>query len=164
MSSPSPVEPTRTGTEIDGVVVVRFPRVEYNDSVLVEAHRAGWTGLFDEPIEHLCHIRTRRGVVRPWGRHTHTTDRYVAIDGAMEVALYDDRSASPSRGTVLVVQLESDQGVGLLIPAGIWHTFRAVSDTAILLNAKHPPYNAEQVDKETRAMPSDSIPFTWSAA
>ncbi|MER3387450.1 MAG: dTDP-4-dehydrorhamnose 3,5-epimerase family protein [Microcella pacifica] len=157
-----PVTPQREALGVAGAFLVRFPAIAYNDSVLYETHRDGWVGLFEEPIEHLYHVRTRRGVVRSWGRHARTTDRYVAMLGVIEVALFDARPSSDSRGALAVVQLDSDVGMGLRIPPGVWHTFRSATEHALLLNSKTPPYDPEQVDKELLPMPHESIPFQWS--
>jgi dTDP-4-dehydrorhamnose 3,5-epimerase-like enzyme len=146
---------------IAGVVRASLPVVHYNSSTLVEAHRAGWSSIYDEPIDHLYWIVTERGVRRQWGKHDRTTDRYAVVQGTIEVALVDDREASDTRGELLVVTLDGAAGHGLRIPTGIWHTFRAVSPMAVLLNSKTPPYDPADVDKHLLAMPNDRIPFEW---
>jgi len=147
---------------IPGVLRARFPTVRYNSSLLVEPHRAGWSGIFDEPIDHLYWIVTERGAHRDWGRHERTTDRYMAVLGEIEVALVDGRLGSPASGEPLTVRLDGAAGDGLRIPAGVWHTFRSVSPTAVLLNSKTPPYDPATVDKQLLPMPNDQIDFRWA--
>ena len=146
---------------IPGVIRARFPVVHYNSSLLVEPYRAGWASIYDEPIDHLYWIVTERGVRRNWGKHERTTDRYAVVQGTVEIALVDDRPESPTKGELLVVTLEGAAGDGLLIPVGIWHTFRAVSPTAVLLNSKTPPYDPSDVDKQLLPMPNDQFAFSW---
>lgn len=146
---------------ISGVIHARFPVVHYNSSTLVEPHRAGWAGIYDEPIDHLYWIVTERGVRRRWGRHERTVDRYAIVQGTVEIALVDGRDESATRGDLLVVSMDGAAGDGLLIPAGVWHTFRALSPTALLLNSKSPPYNPADVDKQLLPMPNDQFSFNW---
>jgi len=153
--------PEREELSIAGVVRARFPVVHYNSSTLVEAHRDGWPDIFAGGIDHLYWIVTERGVVRRWGRHDHTTDRYAVVQGTVEIALVDGRDGSATRDQLLVVTLEGAAGDGLLIPVGVWHTFRSVSPTAVLLNSKSPPYDPDNVDKHLLPMPNDQFSFTW---
>lgn len=144
-----------------GVMRARFPVIHYNSSTLVESHRSGWSSIYDEPIDHLYWIVTERGVRRQWGKHDRTTDRYAVVQGRVEVALVDDREGSRTRDDLLVVTLDAAAGDGLRIPTGIWHTFRAVSPTAVLLNSKTPPYDPSDVDKHLLPMPNDRFSFDW---
>lgn len=146
---------------IPGVIRAKFPVVPYNGSTLVEPHRAGWTSIYDEPIDHLYWIVTARGERRRWGRHTRTVDRYAVVQGIIEVALIDGRDATPTTDDALVVVLDGAAGDGLRIPPGVWHTFRAVTPTAVLLNSKAPPYDPTEVDKDLLPMPNDQFSFTW---
>ncbi|MES1212149.1 MAG: hypothetical protein ABUT11_01235, partial [Leifsonia sp.] len=98
---------------LEGVVRARFPVVHYNSSTLVESQRAGWSSIYDEPIEHLYWIVTERGVRRRWGKHDRTTDRYAVVQGRVEVALVDDREGSPTRGDLVTVVLDAAAGDGL---------------------------------------------------
>ena len=151
--------PEREELGIAGVIRTRFPVVRYNSSTLVEAHRAGWTSIYEQPIEHLYWIVTERGVRRRWGRLDHTIDRYAIVQGTVEIALVDGRADTPA--DPLVISLAGEEGEGLLIPPGVWHTFRSITPTAVLLNSKSPPYNPSDVDKELLPMPNDQFSFTW---
>lgn len=154
-------EPETEELAIAGVHRVRHRVVDYNDSLLVEAQRDGWDGLYGGGIDHLYWIVTGRGVRRDWGRHQVTTDRYSAVYGELEVALVDGRDDSPTAGVQLVVPLRAADGDGLLIPPGVWHTFRAVSEEVVLLNAKSPSYDPGHVDKEKRPI-DGSFGFRWN--
>jgi dTDP-4-dehydrorhamnose 3,5-epimerase-like enzyme len=155
--------PKTRPTGLPGVLLVTLPVVSYNDSRLTEAHRVGWEGLFDERIDHLYWVVTRAGVQRQWGRHDFTVDRYAAVSGLIEVALVDDRPESAARSRSLLVQLDATTGDGLVIPPGVWHTFRAVTPEAVLLNSKSPPYGARGVDKQTLPMPNELFEDDWDS-
>ncbi|HEX4058108.1 MAG TPA: hypothetical protein VHX87_07315 [Galbitalea sp.] len=145
----------------DGVFLAQSRVVSYNSSLLVEPHRSGWNGLYSDPIDHLYWIVTYPGVVRAWGVHDHTVDRYSAVLGTIDVALFDGRKGSATEGEVSVVTLYAEKGQGLLIPPGIWHTLRAQTDPAVLLNSKSPPYNATNVDKQLAPLPEAIRDFDW---
>jgi dTDP-4-dehydrorhamnose 3,5-epimerase len=153
--------PTLTPHEFGGTFLAHSPVVSYNSSLLVEPYRLGWSGLYDEPLAHLYWIVTYPGVVRAWGLHDHTVDRYSAVLGVVEVALYDGRADSSTAGKFSVVRLDGESGDGLLIPPGVWHTFRAVSETVVLMNSKTPPYNAVKVDKQLAPLPAPLLDFSW---
>jgi dTDP-4-dehydrorhamnose 3,5-epimerase-like enzyme len=144
---------------IPGAFVARFPVVRYAGGTLVEARRTGWDGLFDEPLDHLYWIATTRGVERDWGRHTRTADRYAAVAGTIEVALLDGRAAAARRAHLVV--LDAARGDGLLIPSGVWHTFRVTSETGILLNSKSPAYDPVDPDKERRTFGEPGFAAPW---
>jgi len=153
--------PTLRPHEFDGVSIARSRVVAYNSSLLVEPYRAGWGGLYAAPIEHLYWIVTYRGVARAWGVHDHTIDRYSAVLGLIDVALYDGRANSTTAGQFSVVTLDSELGEGLYIPAGVWHTFRARSETVVLMNSKSPPYDPAHVDKTLGPLPTALAEFDW---
>jgi dTDP-4-dehydrorhamnose 3,5-epimerase len=153
--------PTLTPHELEGTFLAQSPVVSYNSSLLVEPYRLGWGGLYGEPLGHLYWIVTHRGVNRAWGVHDHTIDKYSAVLGVIEVALYDGRAHSSTAGRLSVIALDGQSGDGLLIPPGVWHTLRARSETVVLMNSKTPPYDAEHVDKTLGPLPDDLQNFSW---
>jgi dTDP-4-dehydrorhamnose 3,5-epimerase and related enzymes len=78
------------------------------------------------------------------------------------MALHDERPESPSAGRSLRVRIDARNGDGLVIPPGVWHTFRAVSGQVVLLNSKNPPYLTDGVvDKETVPAVNDRFALDW---
>jgi dTDP-4-dehydrorhamnose 3,5-epimerase-like enzyme len=138
----------------------KFPSVEYSGGRLVEVHRSGWPDMFEAGgVSHLYWIESSRGQSRSWGVHRQTTDRYVCVFGTIEVACFDDRETSGSRGALELLIL--GPGEGLTIPPGVYHTFRPGQDVSILMNSKNPPYNAKDVDKHKLPMPNSLVSFEW---
>jgi len=147
--------------EIEGVVTAISPYVRYGDeNVLTEFFRPEWVGVFakDEAIEHLYTVHAPTGGMRKeWYYHEHVIDRYVILNGFLDVGLYDARPDSKTFGKFEVVNLgESGSGQpnALRIPALVWHSLRWRSDQGLFLCAKVGGYNREVPDK-FRVQPED---------
>src|ERR1700676_2619118 len=63
----------------------------------------------------------RPGVVKGWGLHKEHEDRYILLQGQMELVLYDVRPDSPTRGEISIVQLTEQNRRIVNIPALVWH-------------------------------------------
>lgn len=149
---------------IDGAVCQTFPIVSYGHGVLTELHNSSWSDMFSEPIGHLYLVSNLGGRREEWYEHRLTTDRYVLIEGALTVALFDARRESTSFGTLELVELSSvssGETAGLIIPAGVWHSFRIHSERALLMNAKTPRYDRDDPDKYRMEMPNELCDFSW---
>ena len=152
---PGPLhEPRVYAGIINGVVVAQSPFVNYlEDNTLTELYRPEWPGVFaaGEPIEHLYTIDAPSGGNRSeWYFHEHSLDRYMLVNGALNVGLYDGRCDSPTYGLFEVVSLEQPGGSNpnaLRIPPLVWHSLRWKSPKGILLNAKLPGYSRGLPDK-----------------
>lgn len=157
-------EPVVTPSAIDGVVRQRFPSVTYAHGALTEIVNSAWHDMFTLPVEHLYVVANSAGRREEWYEHRLTTDRYVLLSGSIRVALFDPRVASTTRGVLDVIDLSEVGGTGdsgLVIPAGVWHSFRIDSERAVLVNAKTPGYQRSNPDKYRLAMPNELTPFTW---
>lgn len=104
------------------------------------------------------------GVVKGWHLHHKMTLRYVCVSGRVMVGLYDNRTESPTRGTMLKVYME---GIGsdyqmLVVPPGVWNGFRSVGDTtALVLNLPDLPHDPHEIE---RMLPRDAgWSFDWGA-
>ena len=160
-----PHSAVRTKTEIDGVFVLSYPQVTYDNGSLTEIFHPEWQELFEESIEH-CYFVTNKTVARQeWYYHEHTTDRYSLITGSMKVALFDPRDKSPTKGKLTTIDMVGlSLGVngvhGIRIAPGVWHSFKN-SDNCIFMNFKTPPFNRDAPDKFRIAMPNDLCDFSW---
>jgi dTDP-4-dehydrorhamnose 3,5-epimerase len=154
---------------ISGVVLQSAPFVTYGgDNVLTELFRPEWRGVFaeGETIDHLYTVKAPSGGVRKeWYFHEKTLDRYMILDGLLDIGLYDARVDSPTYGKFTLVSL-GEPGSGLpnaiRIPPLVWHSLKWVTSRGQILNAKHPPYNREIPDKFR--IPLEELPkaITWN--
>lgn len=76
------------------------------------------------------------GTEVPIHRHTHTSETYILIRGALEVTLYDE-AGEPAETYLL--SRESDC-FGVDIPAGAWHSLRVLAPQTVIFEAKDGPY------------------------
>ena len=139
---------------VDGVIKESFPYVDYEHGTLTEVFRTEWAGgVFgsDEPINHLYTVFAPSGGTRKeWYFHQDTLDRFIVLQGSLDVGLYDAREHSATFGKFEVVSLEglgSGNPSGLRIPPGVWHSLSWASPSGFFLNAKTPPFNRETIDK-----------------
>ena len=161
----TPHSALRLETEIDGVFVLSYPQVKYEYGSLTEVFHPEWQELFEEQILHCYFITNQNGTRQEWHYHEHTVDRYSMISGKLEVALFDPRENSVTKGKLITLDLEGvSSGVsgnhGLRIPQGVWHSFKSSVDFT-LMNFKTLPFNRAQPDKYLVSMPNNLCDFTW---
>lgn len=106
--------------------------------------------------------------VKAWHRHKRMTLRYVCVNGAVRVGMYDDRPGSVTEGSSMTVLL-SDGGSPLhygfsvlVIPPMVWNGFcSSLPDKpATILNL---PNQAHDPDEIERIHPRDfpALPGFW---
>lgn len=102
------------------------------------------------------------GVVKAWHYHKIQTDNFTCVFGIMQVALYDARKDSPTFGKVQEFIIDSKKPILLTVPPGVYHGFKAVSETpAYFLSVPTEAYNYETPDEYRLAPDTDEIPFKW---
>lgn len=100
-----------------------------------------------------------RGVIKGWHRHALMTLNYACIFGRVKLVLYDDRHASPTRGTIVERFLGPDDYVLAVIPPGIWTGLKGMSEVALVANCATHPHDPSQTE---RLDPFDpAIPYDW---
>lgn len=141
-------------TDIEGVVLSTLPFVDYGEeNRLTELYRPEWTGVFkdQEPIEHLYTVNAPKGGIRKeWYYHEHTIDRYMVLNGLLDIGLYDGRTNSKTRNNFIVISLGepgSDLPNAIRIPAFVWHSLKWITPQGMFLNAKLPGYSRKITDK-----------------
>jgi dTDP-4-dehydrorhamnose 3,5-epimerase len=106
---------------------------------------------------------TYPGVVKAWHYHSKQTDHFYVIKGMVKIALYDERSGSPTHGVVNEVYLGEYCPALLRIPPGVMHGWMCISESeAYIVNMVSEPYNYTEPD-EHRIDPHDNqIPYDWA--
>lgn len=139
-----------------GLTTHRDPR-----GTLTELLRADWDDVYGDklPFAQVYTSTTSPGVARDidrWHVHRHQTDRFYCVAGRIVVPIADVREGSPTRGSLMLVELAAreDCPAPLLvtIPPGTLHGFVVTSPgPATLLNFPNRIYDP---DDEGR------LPFT----
>ena len=103
------------------------------------------------------------GIVKAWHYHEKQTDNFVCLRGMIKLALYDNRTDSPTRGEVNEFFLGEHNRLLVQIPAGVYHGFKAIgTEEAFVLNIPSEPYDYRQPDEYRLAPDDQSVPYDWA--
>jgi dTDP-4-dehydrorhamnose 3,5-epimerase len=121
--------------------------------------RWGWHPL---PAISVYATTLRPGAAKGWAMHKEHEDRYAILVGHIELALFDVRPGSPTRGLLArTVLSEYDRG-NINIPAYVWHGTRNVGQTeAILVNLPTVPFDHANPDKYRLPIDTPLIPYDF---
>lgn len=120
--------------------------------ILVETLRSDWKDIYGTNREFAMQYYsiTRPGIARDedvWHYHpTVQEDRFLVVKGEIVVAVFDNRSGSPTNGVLNLFYIQADKDPYiLLIPKRTLHGFLVVSrEPAILLNFPTIIYNRKE--------------------
>ncbi|MGA9668487.1 MAG: dTDP-4-dehydrorhamnose 3,5-epimerase family protein [Terracidiphilus sp.] len=147
--------------KISGVVTDHRPLFEDERGELQEIYNPAW-GLHPDPLVYAYFVGIRPGQVEGWVVHRLQDDRLFMIRGVVRVALFDDRSESPTYGMLNVfVITERKRGI-LIIPRGVFHALKNIgNDDAHFMNLPTRAYNHKDPDKYRLPLKNDFIPFAF---
>jgi dTDP-4-dehydrorhamnose 3,5-epimerase len=148
---------------IEGVVIERPPRHIDHRGSLFEVVSCGHP-FWSEPIVHCEWVVTSPGMIKGWGMHMESVDRYVVGGGRIRVVLHDGRVESPTYGAFAQFHFGEQSPGWLRIPCGVWHANQNYGDhDAIFVNFPTEPYRYDDPDKY-RLDPYDrsKIDFDWT--
>ncbi len=102
------------------------------------------------------------GVVKAWHYHKRQSDNFAALSGMVQIALWDPREDSPTRGELMVLYAGVHNPLLVHVPPLVYHGFKNVGlDEAIIINCPTQPYDHDHPD-EYRLDPYDNdIPHDW---
>jgi dTDP-4-dehydrorhamnose 3,5-epimerase len=148
---------------IEGVQLERPPRhVDHRGSLLVAA-TVGHP-FWSEPIVHCEWVVSSPGMIKGWGMHRESVDRYVVMTGRIRVVLYDGRVESPTFQALRQFHFSDESPGWLRIPCGVWHASQNYGERdAVFLNFPTEPHQYDDPDKY-RVDPYDrsQIDFDWT--
>lgn len=146
--------------EIDGVVVTPLREIADDRGAVLHFLRADAADF--EQFGECYFSEVKPGAVKAWKRHRAQTQNFAAPSGRIRLVIFDDRDASPSRGTIAVIQLgRPDDYVRVKVPPRLWYGFAAEGKvTALLANCADRPHDPS--DGETRPADDPSIPYRWA--
>ena len=102
------------------------------------------------------------GVVKAWHYHKKQDDNFTCVYGKMRLAMYDARKKSPTYKEVNEFTISTDDPMLVLIPKGVYHGFKCVSDVeAIVINTPTKPYNYKNPDEHRVDPYENDIPYDW---
>ncbi len=100
------------------------------------------------------------GVVKGWHRHSRMTLNYAVPVGMVKLTCYDDRSGSPTRGTIQELHLGELNYALVTIPPMVWNGFKGEGAVpALVANCATIPHDPGEIDRRD---PFDNdIPYDW---
>jgi len=102
------------------------------------------------------------GVVKAWHAHERQTDHFAVIGGMAKIALYDGRKESASFGAVEEYFSGQHNPLLIKIPPGVYHGFKAIGDSEVLLiNIPSEPFNRNEPDEQRLDPYENDIPYNW---
>ena len=101
------------------------------------------------------------GVVKGWHAHRRMTLNYAVPVGMVKLALYDDRTDSPTRGTLQELHVGELDYALVTIPPRVWNGFKGEGVTpALVANCATIPHDPDEIERLDPF--SDRIPYDWS--
>jgi dTDP-4-dehydrorhamnose 3,5-epimerase len=100
------------------------------------------------------------GKVKAWHLHSRMALNYTCPVGAVRLALYDTRSASPTLGELMEVEMSADAHRLVQVPPGVWNGFVGLRDyPSMVCNCATLPHDPDEI---TRRDPDDpEFPYAW---
>jgi dTDP-4-dehydrorhamnose 3,5-epimerase len=153
---------SRRDLGIEGVRFERLQRLVDHRGSLIEAVNADHP-FWDEPIVHLEYVTIAPGLIKGWGVHKRSADRYVVADGPMRVVLHDGRVGSSTRGAFAQFHFSREAPGRLYIPPGVWHANHNYGTREVtFLVFPTQIYQHDAPDKYRVDPLSDAIRFDWT--
>ena len=100
-------------------------------------------------------------VVKAWHMHKKQTDNLVCIKGSAKLVLYDSRKGSKTKGEINELTIGEENPLLVKIPREVWHGFKAVGETAIVVNVPTELYDYKNPDEHRLPPDTDKIPYDW---
>lgn len=101
------------------------------------------------------------GVVKGWHRHSRMILNYAVVVGMIKLVLYDDRTASPTRGEIQEIFLGESNYCLVKIPPMVWNGFKGIgASPAMVANCATIPHDPEEIERLDPMTPK--IPYDWT--
>ncbi len=115
-----------------------------------------------DPVKFVYCFTVRPGVVKGWGLHIQHVDRYILLQGEMELVLYDVRPESSTYKQIIKVYLSESSRKIVNVPRNVWHADRALGNKdAVIVNLPTIPYDHTNPDKYRLPLDTDLIPYSF---
>lgn len=121
----------RESSLIRGVRVVELASFADERGRFLESFRKEWFPEISWDVIQANRSDSRKNVLRGLHFHLHQVDYWYPAFGRLQVALYDLRRGSPTRGAREVFEIGESEPMGVLVPPGVAHGFLALSDATL---------------------------------
>jgi dTDP-4-dehydrorhamnose 3,5-epimerase len=102
------------------------------------------------------------GVVKAWHYHKIQTDNIACVKGMIKIVLYDARENSATFGVVNEFFIGEHNPVLLIVPPGIYHGWKCVSESeSMVMNVPTELYNYQNPDEYRLPFNTEEIPYNW---
>lgn len=148
---------------IDGVAVKEVRNVLKGNGAITEVYRADWK-LDESGVDQIFLAALEPSGISGWHAHEFATDRLFAIQGKLEIALYDYREGSPTRGLVNELRVAPERPALVVIPPKVWHAVHnPTSESILFVNAPDRAYAYENPDHWRLDYPCSQIPHRFKS-
>jgi dTDP-4-dehydrorhamnose 3,5-epimerase len=120
--------PSTESKRIVGVHLVPLRPFRDDRGWFFESFRRSWIPGIRDMVQGNVSF-SKAGVLRGMHVHYRQADFWLVPSGRVLAALHDLRRSSPSRGVTEMIEMGEDNPVGLYVPKGIAHGFRALTDS-----------------------------------
>jgi dTDP-4-dehydrorhamnose 3,5-epimerase len=103
-------------------------------------------------------------IVKAWHLHRKQTDNITCVKSMIKLVLYDDRENSKTKGEINEFIIGERNPLLVSIPPEVWHGFKAVEETAFIVNVPTELYNYREPDEHRLPPNTDKIPYDWKLA
>jgi len=114
------------------------------------------------PVEFAYCFTIRPGFVKGWNLHKEHEDRYIVLQGELQLVLYDPRPESPTYGQISKIVSSEYRRRVITFPRNVWHAnFNIGTKDAMVVNLPTQPYNHANPDKYRLPLDTPLIPYRF---
>ncbi|MDD5748059.1 MAG: dTDP-4-dehydrorhamnose 3,5-epimerase family protein [Actinomycetota bacterium] len=145
---------------IDGVMVKPLRVIPDERGRLMEIFRSDDD--FFEKFGQVYVTTVYPGVVKAWHMHKKQNDNVCCVHGMVKLALFDNRSGSPTKGEVMEIFMGEHRPLLVHIPREVFHGWKCVGEhEAYVANIPTELYDYDKPDEYRLPWDSDEIPYDW---
>jgi len=145
---------------IEGVMVQKLMLIPDERGWLMEILRNDWGVL--QKFGRAYVSAAYSNVVKAWHMHKKQIDCLVCVKGMVKLVLYDGRKSSKTKGEINEFFLGESNPILVKVPARVWHGYKAINETAFIINICTELYNEKKPDEYRLPPNTKKIPYNWS--
>ncbi|HET7714675.1 MAG TPA: dTDP-4-dehydrorhamnose 3,5-epimerase, partial [Bauldia sp.] len=111
----------------EGVKIRDLPTIPDQRGTITELFDSRWDFHPDPMVFAYC-FTIRPGYVKGWNLHKAHEDRYVVLQGELEVVYFDPRPGSSTYGEVCSIVVTGHRRQIVTVPSWVWHADRNIGN------------------------------------